>query len=118
MPNFANYFTSSDAIDAASRAVDAWNRITDKPTTLTLQGAVSAIVVRIEHDGRTSDQDSNAGHAASLRCTVFGVKDHPDAAVIDTVIAEGDRFGVGSNLYEVERIITPPGEVQAFCVSV
>lgn len=118
MPNFDEYWTVVDAIDAASRAVDAWNRIQANPTTITLQGAASAIVVRIEHDGKPSARNGDAGRGNLLGCTVFGVRDHPADGVADTVIAQGSRFAVDGNLYEVKRVITPPGEIQAFAESV
>lgn len=118
MPDFDSYWIKNDPIDGASRAVDAWNRILADVSTVTLQGAGSSITVRIEFDGRQSDVDSDAGHAATLRCTVFGVRDHPDDAVADTVIDEGDVFQLNGNRFKVERVIYPPGEKQAFCVTV
>lgn len=124
MPNFDTYWMVNDPIDAAGRAVDAWNRIQADKTTITLQGAGAAITVRIEHDGDPSDVASDAGQSDTMRCTIFGVRDHPDDAVADTVIAEGNRFRItgnsylSGNIYVVQRIATPPGEVQAFAESV
>lgn len=122
MPNFDTYWQSAATIDATSRAVDAWNRILDKPTSITLQGAVADITVRIEHDGDPHEQPGTAGRAYSLSCTVFGVKGHPNVTVADTVIVPGDKFALTANgkttVYVVERVIELPGEIQAFARSV
>lgn len=121
MPDFDAYFVINDPIADASRAVDAWNRILADPSSVVLvreSVALSAQTVRIEYDGRQSDVDSDAGHGASLRATLFGVQGHPSVSISDTDIEAGDRLNVGGFIFDVERVINPPGEFQAFCVSV
>ena len=61
MPNYDAYWQSSDTIDPVSRAVDAWNRILDKPTSITLQGSGSAVTVKIEHDSTPQEQPGTSG---------------------------------------------------------
>lgn len=115
MPNFDAYMMHSSPIDSGARAVDAWNRIQANPSTITVQGG-TAQVVRIEHESTPSDANTDAGESDILRCTVFGVVGHP--VVDDTALVAGDRFAVDGFIYIVQRVINPPGEIQAFCESV
>ena len=115
MPNFDTYMMHSTPIDDSARAVDAWNRIQADPSTITVQGG-TAQVVRIEHESTPSDENTNAGESDMLRCTVFGVIGHP--VVANTALVAGDRFALDGFIYIVQRVIKPPGEVQAFCESV
>lgn len=121
MPDFSRYMMVSYQINDTQRAVDAWNRIQGDPTTITLKGTVSGQVVRVEFNGAPIAVASNAGDSAMLRCTVFGVQGHPDVSVVDTVIDADDQFAleIASKkvIFVVQRVITPPGEVQAFCES-
>lgn len=119
MPDFDAYFSSSGAIDAVSRAVDAWNRINAAPTIITIiRDAVSLAnqTMRVEYSGTGEEAASDAGRAGRQRCVLFGVTDHP--TVTDTNIERGDRFVISQKQFEVISVINPPGEVQAFCEAI
>lgn len=122
MPTIDAWLSDTEAIDAGPRAVLAWRRILDKPTSVVFKTAagasVSAQTVRIEHDSRATQPTSAAGQAAVRTVTVFGVRDHPDAAVADTDVAAGYRFVHEGEEYRVVDVVTTLGEVQAFCEAV
>lgn len=116
MPDFDAYFGSSNAIDDTSRAVDAWSRIQADPTIITIiRDAVSqtAQTMRVEFSGTGEEATSDAGRSGRQRVVLFGVINHP--TVTDTNIERGDRFVINQKQFEVISVITPPGEVQAFC---
>ncbi len=102
------------------RALEAWQRIGDQPTTITIQrGAVTLDpqTVRIEiGDSAREDLDLRSGLDITpgvQRAIVFGVRQHPTEP--DTDIQRGDRFVIGLTEYEVIGVISAPGEVQAIC---
>lgn len=119
MPDFNAYFGDSGAIDAESRAVDALNRIVRDPSSVVLvrDGAtIAAQTMRVEFSG-TGEEGANAtGRSGRQRCVLFGVKNHPTAT--DTNIQARDRFAINEKQFEVISVITPPGEVQAFCEAI
>jgi len=105
---------------AEDRATQAWRRISDCPTSITIRrgsGAskqtLAAQTVRVEWDNTAIERDGQITAAGTQHCVVFGVRDH--ATVTDTNIQRADRFGLDGDEYEVITLLTPPGEVQAVC---
>ncbi len=119
MANFHAWLgQGNNAINATSRAVDAWNRINRNPTSVTLvRGAVelSAQMIRIEFDNQVDSEINGDGGGMSSRrdAVIYGVKGHP--TVTDTDIQRGDRFAINGKRYRVVQTIDVPGEVQATC---
>ena len=115
MPDFVNWYSSSiTPVAAELRALMAWERIQDRPTSVTLdRGGVAqaAQTVRLEYSSPHTVQ-GEVGKAGEYDLVVFGVKDHP--TVTDTNIKRGDRFAVGKLVYEVLTVANVPGEVQAW----
>lgn len=123
MPDFKKWLMAAEPIDAAARAIDAWNRIQADPVSVVIvrEGAsLAAQTVRIEADSGTTGMgvNSSAGHTSKVRHIVFGVVDHPDNTVVNTVLQRGDRFAYNGEQYEIKTVISPPGEIQAFAESV
>ena len=119
MPDFDAYFGDDEAIDAASRAVDAWRRVLRDPSSIALVRGVSDIVaqtVRVEFSGTGEETESAAGRSGRQRVVIFGVKDHPTVA--DTNILARDRFVINEVQFQVISVINPPGEIQAFCEAI
>ncbi len=96
------------------RAAEAWQRINDKPLSITLKQASgtnrAAQVVRVESDNSATPGESAAGAAPTRKVIVFGIRNH--ATLPDTAIAEGDRFVYAGDLYTCVDIILQTGEVQ------
>lgn len=121
--DFLSWLGENRAIltDSSSRAVDAWARIQEKPTLITIarkDDDLPAQTVRIEHSNQTSapfESASQSGAVNLVRSTlmIYGVLDHPDPDVPDTDIRRGDRFRIDTGLYEVLQIVTTAGEIQA-----
>lgn len=111
----------AEAISAVDRAVAAWRRIQDKPTSITIKRGTTTLdaqTVRIEIGGTGSGWQSEGGAGKSARqsATVFGVRDHPTEA--DTDIARDDRFAIGGTIYSVTALVLQLGEIQAQCEAV
>jgi len=105
-------------INAAVRAVRAWQRIQDRATTITVYRgnpavAQTAQVVRVEFDSTTARVIQQAGQAAQQGVILFGVRDHPDNDVSDTDLKKGDRVMLADGNYQVISVIDLPGEIQA-----
>lgn len=105
-------------INAAVRAVRAWQRIQDRATTITVYRgnpavAQTAQVVRVEFDSTTARVIQQAGQAAQQGVILFGVRDHPDSDVPDTDLKKGDRVMLADGNYQVISVIDLPGEIQA-----
>lgn len=119
MPNLNNWLFAGEAIDAESRAVDAWNRIQRNPTEITVErrGEDNVIqTVRIEFDNTATESVSkSSGITASRPATVFGVIGHPDVSVIDTDLSRGAIFKVTANnqLFRITDVQQLLGEIQA-----
>lgn len=98
----------------AQRAVLAYRRILDKPTSVSFRtpagATLSAQTVRVESDSTASPAASAAGQGAVRRVVVFGVKGHPTVAA--TVMEEGYRFVLGNDLYTIVDVIETLGERQ------
>ena len=115
MPDFAAWRK-----DDRARAVEAWERIGEKATAITIRRGGETLdtqTVRIEmSDGGREDLDLRRGLNVTpgvQRVVVFGVRQHPTVA--DTDIQRGDRFVVGVTEFEVIGVIAVVGEVQAIC---
>ena len=121
MPNFDNWTANSELTPATAeqRAVLAWNRIQDRPSSVTLSrdgtGALSAQTVRIEYGETSGPQRGDVGQTNIRDVWLIGVVDHPDTDVDDTDIQEHDRFAMNYQTYVVLDVIRLPGEVQARC---
>jgi hypothetical protein len=96
------------------RAADAWKRINEDPTTITLRTAAgsnrAAQVVRLEVDNRATDSISAAGAAPKMKVIVYGIRGH--ATLANTAMAEGDRFVFAGDEYRIADIILQQGEIQ------
>ena len=101
------------------RAADAWRRINEKPTTITLRTAAgvnrAAQTVRIEVDNRASVGESAAGATPRMNVIVYGIRGH--ATLTDTAMAEGDRFVLAGDEYKITDIILQTGEIQGVAVA-
>lgn len=113
MPNIFNSIGVGEAIDPAARAVDAWKRISDKPSSITTKRVGEPQTVRIELDnyGTESSGDNAAGRSSIRKGIIFGVRDHP--TVDDTDIQRDDRFALDGIQYKVIDIVLTLGEIQA-----
>lgn len=123
MPSIAGWLGSSDIRDAINdegmRAVAAWGRINDRPSSITLYRdrvvlPTGAQTVRLEYSEATTSaqKEGKAGMPSERQLIVFGVRDHP--TVSNTDIERGDRFKHGGDWYSVVDVIRLPGEVQAY----
>ncbi len=115
MPDFETWRS-----DPQARALDAWARIEDQPTTITIQRGgtmLAAQTVRIEFsDAAREDLSLHEGLnvvPGVQQAIVFGVRNHPTVA--DTEIERGDRFVIGATEFEVAGVIVAAGNVQAIC---
>ena len=115
MPSFESWRGNEQA-----RAAEAWARISEQPTTITIRRggeSLAAQTVRVEFsDSAREDLDVRRGlnvMPGVQRAVVFGVRNH--ARVADTNIQRGDRFVIEATEFEVMAVIAVPGEVQAVC---
>ena len=99
------------------RAFAAWNRIQDKPTSITVYRgnpavAIAAQTVRIEFDNNAARMTADTGAAAVKTAVIFGVAGHP--TVSDPSVQKDDRVRLSDDGdYRVVAVIETPGEVQA-----
>jgi hypothetical protein len=105
--------------DEGTRAVDALQRIQDRPTSVTLfrnESALAAQTVRLDYSEATTSAERRgvAGQPSERQLIIFGVRNHPDAAVLNTDIQRGDIFKYGGASYSIVDVILLPGEVQAY----
>lgn len=115
---YARDLTGAPA-SAAQRAINAWQRINDKPSSITIYRnatAQTAQTVRLEFDdGTKQDALSKAGGTTNEReLVIFGVKDHPTITTTD--LKDDDGFTYDGQTYQVKGVIKLPGEVQARAV--
>ena len=106
-----------DPIDEGTRAAAAWNRIQDRPTSVTLYRSGSALgaqTVRIEYSeaSTSSERQGVAGQPSERQVIIFGVQDHP--TVSDTNIQRGDLLKFEGATYKIVDVINLPGEIQAY----
>lgn len=115
MPSYTGWLRRDPASVAEVRAVLAWQRISDKPTSITVYRAgvpQTAQTVRVEFRRQVGDYiRRDAGEASVHDVILFGVADHPSED--DTDLAKGDRFTLSDGQYQVMDVIEVPGEVQA-----
>ena len=106
--------SSQRSAEAARKAADAWQRINEKPLSVTFRTAAGATVaaqtVRVESDNSATPGESAAGSAPKRKVIVFGVRDHADVA--DTDIKEGYRFVWAGDEYRCVDVILQTGEIQ------
>lgn len=103
------------AISEAQRAANAWRRIQDKPTSITVERAgvdQAAQTVRLEADSGGRMAVGMGGVQHLVEAVAFGIRNH--ATLTDTDLAPGDRFIASSVTYEV-IMVSPAlvGELQA-----
>lgn len=111
--------TKLGIVDAAARAQDAWARINDRATAITLYRdgkALSAQTVRVEFSAVFRETSGGAGEMGVSTAIVFGVRGHP--TITNTDIQRGDTFEGEDTLYTVLAVVALPGEVQARCEAV
>lgn len=104
------------SINEAWRAADAWRRIQDKPTSITVERDgtdLPAQTVRLEADSGGRVVAGMGGVQHLIEAVVFGIRDH--ATLADTDLQPGDRFVASGIAYEV-IMVSPAllGELQAY----
>jgi hypothetical protein len=103
--------------NAAAIASDAWVRINDKPSSISILRndtlpLMAAQTVRIERGAIGDTASGGAGETMITGVNIFGVRDHQTVA--DTDIQRGDTFDLDGVLYQVTNVnLTLPGEIQA-----
>lgn len=124
---FDAWLGSAGAIEAESRAIDAWQRIQRNPTTIafvrpkvvtkastTLATTLAPQVVRIESDNRATPVQGVVGVAPVRQAVVYGICNHP--TLPDTDMEEGYTFQYQGDSYRcVDVKLVPsgvPGEKQ------
>jgi hypothetical protein len=105
-------------VDQTARAVEAWERIQEKPTSITVKRGSSQLpaqTVRLEISNAQSlgELEGEAGKTARQMVVAFGVIGHP--VIDDTDLKHGDRFAVDGKQYTVISVINTHGELQATC---
>ena len=116
MPNFSAWLSShSPIVSASDRAVLAWRRINDKPTSIVVNRDGSVLppqTVRLEYSEAERSSIGEAGVVSMIRkIIVFGVVNHPSVA--DTDLRYGDRFAFGGVVFHVQMVMPTLGEIQA-----
>lgn len=117
MPSLNNWLGGSRGfgINADARSQDAWRRIQDKPSSITLvrnATSLAAQTVRLEYDNTSRETaEGGAGKSSQRNLIVFGVQGH--TVIADTDIKRGDRFAVNGVQYTVIDVMFTTGEVQA-----
>jgi len=121
MANASAWAGVGTAIDASSRAADAWRRIGEKPTRIvlirqiaTVKTTLAAQTVRVEYDNPYKGEvKGGAGLSSTQRVTLFGIRDHETEA--DTDIQRDDRLALDGLQYRVVSVVKTLGEIQANC---
>lgn len=120
MPTFANWLNGSRVIDPATRAVAAWRRIQEKPSTLTvvrltpITGARTTheVTVRLEFDNNSDEYATVGTMGVNImgECLVFGVRDHPTEPDCD--LRRDDVFYYEGFNFRIINVIPTIGELQ------
>jgi hypothetical protein len=124
MPNnnwLSRLSTAGNGVSINDRAVDAWQRINDNPAmvhsiVLHRHGVKqSAQTFRVEfgESGREVSDANDNSTRHQIVATVFGVRNHPDASVLDADIEVDDEFGIDGVRYRVKTVLPFAGEIQA-----
>lgn len=102
----------------AARAIAAWQRIQDRPTTLIVRrtgAALAAQTVRVDYTvGGREDEDVELNpHSLPgiARVLIYGVRGH--ATQPDTDLRRGDRAVIMGGEVEIVAVAFPPGELIA-----
>lgn len=115
MIDFNSWLVDSEAIAEAPRAVRAYSRIQDKPTSVVFKTPAGTVLtaqtVRLESDDRAAESEGAAGMAPVRKVIVFGVQNHP--TITDTDMKEGYRFVHLQDEYMIVDVISTLGELQA-----
>lgn len=103
---------------ASDRAADAWERILEKPTTITIKRGATTLdpqTVRLEYSSQqgTPEAKGGAGVSSVQRVVAFGILGH--ATEPDTNIQRDDRFAADGLQFRVVSVIFQTGEKQAMC---
>lgn len=109
MPTISNWTGTT----ATNRAEDAWARISDKPSSVVFRRKnvnQAAQTVRLEYRSGTGVKVGETVSSAIQGMIVFGIKDHPTLS--DTDMQRGDRFTDADGTWEIDQVMTLPGEVQ------
>lgn len=118
------------SINYAVRAERTWLRIQRDPVsvsfikprlvagdgTVTPATALAAQTVRIAPDNRATPVEGVAGAAPRRHAIVYGVRGHPDAAVVDTDMEEGYTFQLDGDNYRCMDVILVPGGKQGLFI--
>ena len=116
-----------EAISDAARAERIWIKILRHPSsvvftkpqvtlangTVTPATALAAQSVRVVADNRATPVEGVAGAAPTRAVIIYGVRDHPDAAVINSDIAVGYTTRINNQEYRVTQTWRVPGGIQA-----
>jgi|GEM_PF-2320589 len=115
MANITAWLVGNNAPSASERAVLAWRRIQDKPTSITIKRdsiTLPAQTVRIEYSESERLVMGEANGASAVRdVVVFGIKTHPTLA--NTDLKYGDMFAFDGAIFRVVMTISTIGEIQA-----
>jgi len=107
--------TSNTSPNTTQRAVDAWNRIGDKPVSITvIRGDTTLPIqtVRIEYSESERVVTGEASGMSAVRnVIVFGVKNHPSVA--NTNLQYGDMFSYDGQIFKIVFVMSTIGEIQA-----
>lgn len=119
MPNLDAWLASRYGrdISPAQRAINAWDRIQDRPAVITIyrNGApITAQTVRLEPiENQPQEVEGAAGEASIKRQHILGIINHPTRPA--NSFAKDDTFViVGDGTYRIINVdFTFPGELQA-----
>lgn len=103
---------------ASDRAADAWERILEKPVTVTIKRGAATLdpqTGRWEYSNQqgTPEAKGGAGVSSTQRGIFFGIRGHVSEP--DTDIQRDDRFVVDGLQVRVISVVKTLGEVQANC---
>lgn len=113
-PKLENIQRSDLVMSATARAADAWQRIQDKPTSITIRRngvAQDAQTVRIEFDDTAVERLGDNAVPGRQTVVIFGIRNH--ATLDDTDIKPGDAFFFENKNYQILSRIDTTGEIQA-----
>jgi hypothetical protein len=118
MPNRGAWLRDTPAIErTAPRAVSAWKRINDRPSSVVFNRggvALTTQTVRVEENSGGPESTSPVAVSGVQGVVIYGVMDHPDGSIPDTDMERGDRFWIDGKQYEITGIVKTFGEIQAF----